>query len=157
MKRIGVASLACLMIATVTRGGQQPSSATDVATSLVNAIVTSNLDGVMAVFADDATAFMPTANAATRLTGKAEIRRAFAALMQNAPASATPRAVSPRDVAVQSFGDVAIVTFHLNSAQPVGPGQRAVGRRTLILHRSGSVWSVVHLHASTMATAAPQP
>src|SRR5215472_14854262 len=94
MKRIGVAIFMCLLVATVTRGGQQPSSPTDVAVSLVNAIVSSNLDGVMAVFADDATAFMPTANAASRLTGKPEIRRAFAALLQNAPASAPPRQVT---------------------------------------------------------------
>jgi ketosteroid isomerase-like protein len=157
MNRIGIAILACLLVATVTRGEQQPSSATDVAVSLVNAIVTSNLDGVMAVFADDATAFMPTASAATRLTGKPEIRQAFAALFQNASASAAPRRVSPRDLAVQSFGDVAIVTFHLDSPQPVGSDQRAVGRRTLILRRAGGVWSVVHLHASTLVTAAPQP
>ena len=157
MKRIGVATFAWLLVATVTQAGQQPSGPTDVAVSLVNAIVTSNLDGVMAVFADDATAFMPTANAATRLTGKAEIRRAFAALFQNAPPSAPPRSVSPRDLAVVSFSDVAIVTFHLDSAQPVGPGQRAVGRRTLILRRTESGWAVVHLHASTMITAAPQP
>jgi ketosteroid isomerase-like protein len=157
MKRIGAATVACLLVAAVATGGQQPSGAADVAVSLLNAIVTSNLEGVMAVFAEDATAFMPTASAPTRLTGKAEIRGAFAALLQNAPASAAPRPVSARDLAVQSFGDVAVVTFHLDSAQPVGAGLRAVGRRTLVLHRSGGVWAVVHLHASTMVTTAPPP
>src|SRR5262252_8293185 len=101
MKRVGVATFICLLVASDTRGGQQPLTPTDLAVSLVNAIVTYNLDGVMAFFADDATAFMPTASAASRLTGKPEIRRAFAALLQNAPASAPPRQVTPRDLVVQ--------------------------------------------------------
>ena len=43
-------------------------------------------------------------------------------------------------------GDAAVVTFHLS-------GDRRVGRRTLVLGRTGSGgWQIVHLHASNRVT-----
>ena len=40
------------------------------------------------------------------------------------------------------FGDVVVVSFQL-------AGTEAIGRRTLVLHRSASGWKVVHIHGSS--------
>ena len=41
------------------------------------------------------------------------------------------------------FGDAALATFHL-------PRDTALGRRTLVLRRTGAGWKIVHLHASLL-------
>ncbi|MEO5798281.1 MAG: nuclear transport factor 2 family protein [Gemmatimonadales bacterium] len=74
-------------------------------------------------------------------------RRAVETVFQNifprpgTPAAALPPALVPEGVVVQTFGDIAIVSFELQR-----PGQLA--RRTLVFHRIGRNWEVVHIHGS---------
>jgi ketosteroid isomerase-like protein len=97
-------------------------------------------------FADEATLFMPPSAArasAIRVQGKAGIRREFEALFGTDPAAGAQRPViRPQDLTIQRLNDVAIVTFHLGT-------EASRGRRTFVLHRTGSGWRIAHLHAST--------
>ena len=110
--------------------------------SLIAGIERGDIERVMSTFADDATAFFP-GEPTTRATGKAEIRRAFLAVFAQQRSPLSIRAV---DVEVQSFGDVAVVTAHLERP-PNAPG---TARRTFVLRRNGDSWQIVHLHASNV-------
>jgi len=110
----------------------------------IKANETRDLELIVSTFADDATVFFP-GGPQTRVSGKENIRRAFAALFQQRTGVIT---ITPRDVAVQLFGDVAIVTAHLE--RPAGaPG---TARRTFVLRRIGGGWLIVHHHASNVVT-----
>lgn len=56
--------------------------------------------------------------------------------------------LQPHDLYIQRFGNIAIATFHLDDR----PG--TINRRTIVLHRVGDDWEIVHLHASEVAVAA---
>jgi ketosteroid isomerase-like protein len=55
--------------------------------------------------------------------------------------------MQPRDVHIQSLGDVAVVTFHFRRDAAV------LGRRTFVWRRTPSGWKIIHLHASDLPTA----
>jgi hypothetical protein len=56
--------------------------------------------------------------------------------------------LQPHNLYIQRFGDIAIATFHLDDR----PG--VLNRRTIVLHRMGDRWKIVHLHASEVAVPA---
>ena len=93
--------------------------------------------------ADDVTSFFPGPPfPAARIQGRASVQSAFAqlfaALRQRGTRSAS---LSPVGLEVQLYGDLAVASFHL-------VGQQEVGRRTLVLRRTGGRWLIAHLHAS---------
>jgi ketosteroid isomerase-like protein len=51
--------------------------------------------------------------------------------------------ITPIDQRVQLYGEVAVVTFELESDE-------TVGRRSLILRKMGNEWRIVHFHASAI-------
>jgi ketosteroid isomerase-like protein len=55
--------------------------------------------------------------------------------------------IQPRDLHIQSFGDVAIVTFHFRRDPTL------LGRRTFVWHKTRSGWKIIHLHASNLPPA----
>jgi ketosteroid isomerase-like protein len=122
------------------------------ARTLVKAIETSDIELLVAAFDDEATVFMPFLGTPARLRGKSEIRQAFAALFKNVPPQGVSRTINPLEIATQSFGDTAIVTFLLGGPpRPNSQGQAPGGRRTLVLRRVGERWLIVHLHASNVS------
>ena len=79
---------------------------------------------------------------AQRASGKSEIRQVFAELFKQ---RSGPITITPRDVNVQLFGDVAIVTAHLR-ALPTSPVREPTvfPRRTFVLRRvGGGRWLIV--------------
>lgn len=52
--------------------------------------------------------------------------------------------VTPKDLVVQTMGDIAICTFHLES-------QKSLARRTVVLRWETDDWKIAHLHASNIA------
>lgn len=54
--------------------------------------------------------------------------------------------LKPRDIRVERYGDVGLVTFTL--ALTVGGRQLPLQRRTLVFVREHDAWKVAHLHAS---------
>jgi ketosteroid isomerase-like protein len=53
--------------------------------------------------------------------------------------------LQPQDLRIQSYGEIAIATFHLDDR----PG--LLNRRTIVLRRMKGQWKIVHLHASATA------
>lgn len=99
-------------------------------------------------FDDNATVFFPpSANQPRRATGKAEIESTFtsvfgkARLLKSHPPYLDIR---PKNLNIQTFDNVAIVTFHLED-----PGW--FGRRTIVFNKKAGKWLIVHLHASAVA------
>jgi ketosteroid isomerase-like protein len=100
-----------------------------------------DLDGMLAHFAGDASAFFPVEHAPERLEGRAAIRDGFAGVIVRARARGIvqlPLAVA--DLRAAEWGDAALVTAHLRDER--------LGRRTFVLRRDGAAWRIVHLHAS---------
>jgi len=113
--------------------------------TFIRANETANLDLIVATFDDAATVFFPGGQA-QRANGTAEIRSAFASLFR--PRTG-PIVITPRDVAVQVFGDIAIVTAHLGALPPLPTAEPTTfARRTFVLRHVGSRWLIAHLHAS---------
>ena len=101
-------------------------------------------------FAPDATVFFPFDFYPRRADGKAEVEAGFKRFFDEvrAKTSGPPYSgLAPRDVTVRIWGDIALVTFHLERVTGV-PG---MGRRTLLLERQTGEWRIVHLHASNIA------
>lgn len=114
--------------------------------TFIRANETADLDLMVSTFAEDATLFMPVGDAPYRLTGKLQIRAAFAAIFGR---RSGPITISPAAVTAQMFGDLAIVTAHLRDV-PATPIKEPLSfaRRTFVLHREGDTWLIVHHHAS---------
>ena len=112
-------------------------------TEFVGALNALDAERLGRTMAEDVTVFFPGPPfPAARIQGRATVQNAFGqlfgALRQRGTRTAS---LSPTGLAVQLYGDTAIATFHLMGAQDVG-------RRTLVLRRSGVRWLVVHMHGS---------
>jgi ketosteroid isomerase-like protein len=135
-------------------------AARDAAAAPVNAAVAEFVNALNALdaerlgrtFAEDITTFFPGLPfPAARIEGRANVQGAFSQLfVQLRQRGARSVNLQPRAPDVQLYGDVAIATFHL-----VGQ-QQEVGRRTLVLRRTGGRWLVVHMHGS-VAPMQPRP
>ncbi len=98
------------------------------------------LDAMMEHIAEDATAFWPVQACLTRLD-KAGIRDQFAATIAAVRAAGGTEVVRTQsDTQTQRFGDVAVVTFHLQDVP--------FGRRTFVLQWRWHRWLIVHIHGS---------
>lgn len=101
-------------------------------------------------FADDATVFYPR-GVASRAHGRAEFEANFQQVFTQIRGSRKQPPymdLQPHDLYIQRFGDIAVATFHLDDR----PG--VLNRRTIVLHRMGDRWKIVHLHASEVAVPA---
>ena len=98
-------------------------------------------------FSEDATVFYPRGKA-ERAAGRAEFEEKFKVVFEQIRAGRTSPPymdIQPRGLKIQRFGDIAIVTFHLDDRAGF------VNRRTLVLRRSAGEWKIIHLHASEVA------
>jgi ketosteroid isomerase-like protein len=99
-----------------------------------------DLDTMMERIAEDATAFWPPQACLTRLD-KTGIRAQFAATIAAVRAAGGTEVVRTQsDRQTQRFGDVAVVTFHLQDVP--------FGRRTFVLQWRWQRWLIVHIHGS---------
>jgi ketosteroid isomerase-like protein len=99
------------------------------------------LDGMMAHWADDATAFFPIEHHCERLAGKAAIREAFAQVIARVRATgATRMNLEAEGMQAQAYDDIAIITFHIRGEH--------LSRRTFVLHRADNEWRIAHFHGS---------
>ncbi len=94
------------------------------------------------MFADDATLFFPGGPfEVRRVEGKAEVLKWFGRFFDMARERTARLNIVAQDVHVQDYGTTAVATFHL-------AGNEMVGRRTLVLRKSGNARQIVHMHAS---------
>ena len=95
-------------------------------------------------FAEDATIFFPGPPfPAARVQGRAVIQGAFGQLFAALRQRGTRQGnIVARGLDVQLLGDAAVATFHI-----AGTAQE-IGRRTLVLRRTGGRWLIAHMHGS---------
>lgn len=156
MARTATATL-LLILATTSSGLGQGKTLQDEALATVQTFVkaneTADLELIVSTFDQSATAFVP-GERPERASGNAEIRAVFADLFRQRKG---PITLTPRDVTVQLFGDLALVTAHLTALPTTPVRERMVfPRRTFVLRRVEGRWLIVHLHASN-AVLEPAP
>ena len=110
--------------------------------SFFRAVEAMDLDRVAPFFDEDAQMFSPLGTYPARLDGRAAILAQFRAIADTIKQMPAPLKIDPQHMAVREFGDLALVTFHLNL--PGGP----LHRRSFLLRRNASGWQIVHIHAS---------
>lgn len=156
MTRTATATL-LLILATTSSGFSQGTAPQDEALATVQTFIKANeladLELIMSTFDQSATAFVP-GERPERASGNAEIRAVFADLFRQRKG---PITLTPQDVSVQLFGNLAVVTAHL-TALPTSPVRERMvfPRRTFVLRRVEGRWLIVHLHASN-AVLEPAP
>jgi ketosteroid isomerase-like protein len=96
-------------------------------------------------FASDVTMFFPDQPfPISRVVGKDAVIAAFHQLFARVRArGSTQLGIEPRDMRIQDYGELAIVTFHLR-------GNGNIGRRSIIMRREQMGWRIVHFHASAL-------
>jgi ketosteroid isomerase-like protein len=92
---------------------------------------------VVAAYAEDATAFFPTANA-ERVDGKAAIAAVF---REYFAANTRKTNIVPEDLRVQESGNIVVITFNVQNPS-------AISRRTFVWRRYAEGWRIFHMHAS---------
>ena len=110
--------------------------------SFFRAVEAMDLDRVAPFFDEDAQMFSPLGTYPARLDGRSAILAQFKAIADTIKQMPAPLKIDPQHMAVREFGDLALVTFHLNL--PGGP----LHRRSFLLRRSGNRWQIAHIHAS---------
>jgi uncharacterized protein (TIGR02246 family) len=151
-----ITAMLVVLLATDISGVSQGTTPQDDALATVQTVVSANetadLERPVGTFDEAATVFFPSDHP-QRASGTAEIREVFAALFKQRTG---PTTITPRDVSIQLFGDVAIVSAHLR-ALPASPIRESTvfPRRTFVLRRVDGRWLIVHLHASNFALEPP--
>lgn len=93
-----------------------------------------------AFFADDITAFVPTAQA-NRVDGKPAVTEVFRQFVETTRKTTSRIQIVPEDLEVDVGGETALVTFNARNAG-------SVLRRTFVFRHQGGRWLIVHFHAS---------
>lgn len=149
-------AMRAMVVAALTLGATAPSGAqgansaqavADVraaATKFIDALNALDLAGMTTLFAEDITAFVPTAQP-DRVNGKAAVTAIYRAYVDRARAGGPTGRTVPQDLTVEASGDLGVVTFNVRDASGT------VRRRTFIFRRSGGVWRINHFHASDFA------
>ena len=103
-----------------------------------------------ATLAPDVSVIFDRPGPPTRQDGHLAVEAVFRLIFPEVPAisAPTPSQILPLQLRTQDFGDVVLVSFQL--ADPP-----AIGRRTLVLHRTVAGWQVVHIHGSSSTAARP--
>lgn len=97
------------------------------------------------LLAENATAFLPMPQHASRIEGRETILGLLAPLLEadRVRRNGQPLALEAKELAIQQRGAVAIATFDVGTAD-------VHSRRTLVLERRNGRWLIVHLHASNV-------
>ena len=122
-----------------------PDANTDVRATLndfFRTVEAMDLDRVATFFDEDAQMFSPLPTYPARLDGRVAILAQFKAIADAIKQMPAPLKIDPQQLVVREFGDLALVTFHLNL--PGGP----LHRRSFLLRRTANGWQIVHIHAS---------
>jgi len=117
---------------------------------LLHALDNLEWEAFRAYWASDPTVFFPFADTPDRVAGQAAVEarwRRFFDEARTRKAGPPYLQLQPRDLRVDRYGDVGIVTFTF-SGLPELKGQLA--RRTLVFVQEGGTWKVVHVHASAL-------
>lgn len=135
MRRIALVLLLAAGCASTPRGDVR-----DAMSAFLSALNRLDAAAINAWFAEDATAFFPTAKA-ERLDGKPSIAAVFDQYVEATKKNVAGTNIVAEDLRVQEAGNVAVVTFNVHNPS-------AVSRRTFVWRWSAGAWRIVHMHAS---------
>jgi ketosteroid isomerase-like protein len=123
------------------------SQATDQALHTLNeflaAVMSQNLEGIMAFFNEDAQMFSPLGAFPARLDGRGAIRKQFEVIMEafKAPSGGSIK-LEPQDLDARELAPNAVLfTFHLRLPGPLH-------RRSILMTKGANGWRIAHIHAS---------
>lgn len=143
MKRSALLLLILLILPTASCASApaaREASAREAMNGFMDALNALDVERMAAFFADDITAFVPTAKA-ERVNGKPAVIEIFRQFVETTRKTTPRLQIVPEDLAVDVDGDTAIATFNVRSSG-------AVMRRTFIFRHQGGRWLIVHFHAS---------
>ena len=128
-----------------------PANAQSTDSVAVRATMTGFLDALNALdvprmsadFADDITAFVPSAQV-DRVEGKAAVTAIFRAFADRGKAAPKTASVA-EDMRIEVSGSLAVVHFMVRDAAPP-----RIRRRTFVLRKVGQRWLISHFHASDL-------
>ena len=147
--RLAAAALAGLLLSSCRTAAVSTSDPSEVVTAFLSAFNNLDVRQLESLFADDATAFLPSIASGPRLNGRVAIAQAiepmFAAERVRLSSHGAPYlSLQARDVKVQRLSrTVAVVSFDVGTAQ-------VFSRRTLVVEAVGGRWLIAHLHASNI-------
>jgi len=111
----------------------------------IDALNALDVPRMSADFADDITAFVPTAQA-DRVEGKAAVTAIFQTFADRAKAA--PRTTTvPEDMHIEVSGSLAVVSFMVRAKPPL-----STKRRTFVFRKVGTRWLISHFHASDLVS-----
>jgi ketosteroid isomerase-like protein len=113
----------------------------------IDALNALDVPRMSADFADDITAFVPTAQA-DRVEGKAAVTAIFQTFADRARGA--PRTTTvPEDLRIEVSGSLAVVQFMVRAKAPL-----PTKRRTFVFRKVGTRWLISHFHASDLVSPA---
>jgi ketosteroid isomerase-like protein len=134
-----------MALALATAPAPQPTTPNAAASAFVDAFRAMDQARFDDFFASDVTMFFPDgAFPVGRVEGREAVLSAFHSFFARVKERGrTTLNITPLDQRVDQYGDVAVVTFWLDSGG-------AVGRRSVILRKIQDDWRIAHFHASTV-------
>lgn len=122
---------------------QATNEARDTLTQFLSAVMSQNLERIMAFFNEDAQMFSPLGTFPARLDGRAAIGKQFAAIMEAFKSqSGGGMKLEPQDIDARELASNAVlITFHLRLTGPLH-------RRSFVMTRGTNGWHIAHIHAS---------
>jgi len=145
--------LICPSLLTQTRSTREQEEVREALANFVVAFDNLNWETFRLAFSDDATVFYPRAFP-ERANGRVEFEKTFKVVFDQIRGNKSKPPymhIQLKEMRIQTFGDVAIATFHLDDR--VG----FLNRRTIVLHKTNDGWKIVHLHASEVSVAHEKP
>lgn len=119
------------------RGAESVRASLDGFLAALNAL---DVDRIASFFADDVTAFVPTAQG-PRLDGRAALTEVFRAYCEKTRETSSRTNIVPEHLTVEQAGSIGIVTFEV-------PSSASVARRTFVFRKHSGRWLISHFHAS---------
>jgi hypothetical protein len=154
-RRLALAAALVLAPGAAAAKGDARASAEAALRAFLHAFENDDLETMEAAFAPDANGFNPVVASAKggglrdadyyrRKPGMPPAMRELVVSTRNTGSGPPYRKLDPQDLLVQTDGQMALCTFHLES--PTG-----LARRTIVLARRGGAWKILHIHASNVA------
>ena len=144
----GAVTFVLMIVSAATTAGAQSTDSSAVRAAMsefIDALNVLDVGRMSADFADDITAFVPSAQA-DRVEGKAAVTAIFQTFADRAKAA--PRTTTvPEDMRVEVSGSLAVVQFMVRAKAPL-----STKRRTFVFRKVGARWLISHFHASDLVS-----
>ena len=146
-----VAAALLVLVTPVAAARAQGSAESQVRTAMngfMSALNALDATAMATYFADDITAFVPTAQT-DRAEGKGAVSRIFSTFVERTKPTTAKLSLVPEAMTVEASGNLGLVTFQIR--EPA-----TVRRRTFVWRKVKGNWLIAHFHASDVALVKPQ-